>query len=173
MPTRLYKLSELAQLVGGQVDGDAATEIRGVAGIREAKRGDITFVANPKYAEFVMTTQASAVIGSYELEAPTPTIRTEDPYFAYLKVLNLFAQEHAVRYPREIHPAAVIDPSAEIGENVSLGPFCQVGRGARIGTNTTILCGSFIGELAEVGCDCMLYANVVVREGCRIGDRVI
>ena len=173
MPTRFYTLSELAQLVGGQVDGDAWTRIKGVAGIREAKPGDITFVANPKYEQFAKTTEASAVIATPALEAPGPTIRIDDPYYAYLKVLNLFAEEHIVRYPREIHESAVIDSTAEIGENVSIGPFCQICAGVRVGANTTILCGSFLGQDAAIGSDCLVYANVVVREGSDIGNRVI
>ncbi|MDH3198178.1 MAG: UDP-3-O-(3-hydroxymyristoyl)glucosamine N-acyltransferase [Candidatus Krumholzibacteria bacterium] len=173
MATRCFKLGDLAALVGGEVEGDAQTEIRGVAGIREAKAGDITFVANPKYEEFLGTTAASAVIGAASLACAQPLIRVGNPYFAYLQVLSFFAQDRAVQYARGVHESAVIDRSAELGENVAVGPFCQIARGVRVGRGTTILCGTFIGEGAEIGEECLLYPNVTVREGTVVGDRVI
>jgi UDP-3-O-[3-hydroxymyristoyl] glucosamine N-acyltransferase len=168
-----FKLGELAEIVGGEVEGNAELEIRGVAGIREAKTGDITFLANPKYESFLESTMASAVIAPPELESDKPLIRIENPYFAYLKVLNLFAEELVVKYPREIHPEAVIDDSVSVGKNVSIGPFCQICADVSIGDNTTILAGTFISQDVRIGSDCLIYPNVTVREGSRIGDRVI
>lgn len=168
-----FKLRELAEIIGGEVSGDAEVEIHGVAGIREAGLGDITFVANPKYEEFVSSTGASAVIASPTLASAKPLIRTENPYFAYLKVLNLFASETAVRYATGAHPSAVVDPSAEIGDGVSIGPFCEISARARIGANTTILCGTFVGEDTVIGEDCLIYSNVSIRESTTIGNRVI
>jgi UDP-3-O-[3-hydroxymyristoyl] glucosamine N-acyltransferase len=168
-----FKLGELAEIVGGEIAGDAGVEICGVAGIREAKTGDITFVANPKYEAFLESTLASAVIAPPKLECDKPLIRIENPYFAYLKVLNLFADELMIKYPREVHESAVIDDSVTLGENVAVGPFCQVCAGSRVGDNTTILAGTFIGEDVHIGVDCLIYPNVTIREGSRIGDRVI
>lgn len=173
MTTRCFTLKELAGIVGGKVDGDEGIEINGVAGIREARAGDITFVANPRYESFLATTAASAVIASPSVSSPKPVIRIDDPYFAYLKVLNLFAEGAEVRYPGGIHETAVVDPGAEIAEGVSVGPFCQIGPGTRIGAGTTILCGSFIGQDVEIGEQCLIYPNVTVRERCVIGNRVI
>jgi len=168
-----YKLEELAEIVGGRVEGDAGVEIQGVAGIREAKAGDITFVANPKYEAFLETTMASAVIAPPELEVDKPLIRIENPYFAYLKVLNLFADELSVAYPRGIHEQAVVDDRAVFGEDVAVGPFCQICAGAYVGDGTTILAGAFIGQNVEIGRNCLIYPSVTVREGSSIGDRVI
>jgi UDP-3-O-[3-hydroxymyristoyl] glucosamine N-acyltransferase len=170
---RCYRLCELAAILGGDVEGDGDVLIRGVAGIREAQPGDITFVANPKYEEFLPSTRASAVIGGGTLSTTKPLIRIANPYYAYFQVLNMFAVDHAVRYPRGIHPTAVVDPSARIGENVSIGPACQVSRGVTIGDDTTILCATFIGENTSIGGGCLVYPNVTIREGCEIGARVI
>ncbi len=93
MSSLCFKLGELAKIVGGNIEGDANVEINGVAGIREAKTGDITFVANPRYEAFLDSTLASAVIGSMTLKCDRPLIRIDNPYLAYLKVLNLFAGE--------------------------------------------------------------------------------
>lgn len=173
MSSLRFKLKELAEIVGGKVEGDSDIEIQGVAGIREAKSGDITFLANPKYEEFLETTMASAVIAPPKLKCDKPLIKIENPYFAYLKVLNLFAEELTIKYPREIHESAVIDDSVALGDNVAVGPFCQICADARVGDNTTILAGSFIGEDVHIGSECLIYPNVTVREGSRIGDRVI
>lgn len=173
MSARCYKLKELATIVGGEVEGDAEVEIHGVAGIREARAGEITFVANPKYEEFMATTAASAVIASPQMASSKPVIRIQNPYFAFLQVLNLFAEDAAVRYPGGIHETAVIDPSAELGEDVGVGPFCQIGRGVSIGPRSTVLAGTFIGDDVEIGEDCLIYPNVTIRERCSLGDRVI
>jgi UDP-3-O-[3-hydroxymyristoyl] glucosamine N-acyltransferase len=171
--TRCFKLKELADIVGGEVDGDGSVEIRGVAGIREADAGEITFVANPKYEEFVATTSASAVIAQEHIESTKPVIRIENPYFAYLKVLNLFAEDTGASYARGVHETAVIDPGAEIGSDVCIGPFCHIGRRAIVGDGTTILCGTYVGDDVVIGAGCLFYANVTVREGSVIGNHVI
>jgi UDP-3-O-[3-hydroxymyristoyl] glucosamine N-acyltransferase len=168
-----FKLGELAAIVGGEVEGDAGIEIGGVAGIREARSGEITFLANPKYEEFLDETRASAVIGPPDLKIDKPLIRIENPYLAYLKVLNLFAEQLTVQYPRGVHERAVVDGTARLGANVAVGPFCQISAGAEVGANTTILAGSFVGENVQIGEDCLVYPNVTIREGSRIGDRVI
>lgn len=173
MSSLTYTLEELAEIVGGEVEGEAGVEIQGVAGIREAKAGDITFLANPKYEAFLETTMASAIIAPPKLQIDKPLIRIENPYFAYLKVLNLFAEELMVRYPRGIHEQAVVDRSAVIGTDVAVGPFCQICAGVRIGDGSTILAGTFIGQNVEIGRDCLIYPSVTVREGTSIGDRVI
>jgi UDP-3-O-[3-hydroxymyristoyl] glucosamine N-acyltransferase len=159
--------------VGGEVVGDGDVEIRGVAGIREAVAGEITFVANPKYTEFLAQTHASAVIGDRNLSPVKPLIRTENPYYAYLQVLSLFAAATATQYERGVHKAAWVHPDAELGADVSIGAFCLVSAGVRVGDHTTILPGTFLGEGTVVGGDCLIYPNVTIREGTRIGDRVI
>jgi UDP-3-O-[3-hydroxymyristoyl] glucosamine N-acyltransferase len=170
---RSYRLYELAELVGGTVDGDGQTVIRGVAGIREAEPGEITFIANPKYEEFLGVTRASAVITGRAVAAPKPVIRIDNPYYAYLQVLNLFAADVAVRYPRGVHESAVVDPSATLGQNVAVGPLCHVGKNARVGDNTTLVGGVFVGEATEIGTDCLIYPHVAIREGTVVGNRVI
>lgn len=173
MGERSYKLGELAALVGGRLEGDAELVIHGVAGIREAQPGEITFVANPRYEEYVGSTHASAILAGPGLEAGIPLIRTDNPYFAYFQVLNLFAGDAAARYPRGIHPHAAVDAGATLGNDVSIGPFCHVAAGAVIGDDTTLVAGVFVGERARIGARCLIYSHVTIREECRVGDRVI
>ncbi len=173
MGTRSYRLFELADIVGGELVGDGDVEICGVAGIKEAAPGDITFVANPRYAEFLGATKASAVIGGPELSPLKPLIRIENPYYAYLQVLNLFAEERAVRYARGVHETAQVHNGVVLGADVCIGAFCTVSAGARIGARTTILPGTFVGDGCVIGDDCLIYPNVTIREGTQVGNRVI
>ena len=170
---RSYKLGELAALVGGRLEGDAELVIHGVAGIREAQPGEITFVANSKYEEFVAATRASALLAAPGLHATLPLIRTDNPYFAYFQVLNLFAGDQTARYARGIHPQAVVDASARLGTGVSIGPFCHISAGVVIGDGTTLVSNVFVGERAQLGARCLIYSHVTIREECSLGDRVI
>ena len=173
MGERCYKLGELAVLVGGQLQGDADLVIYGAAGIREAKPGEITFLANSRYEEFVAETHASAILTAQDVNASIPLIRTDNPYYAYFQVLNLFAGDNAERYPRGVHPQAVVDPSATLGRDVCIGPFCHVGAGVAIGDGTTLISGVFVGEGVHIGSGCLIYPHVTIREACAIGNRVI
>ena len=173
MGERSYKLGELAALVGGRIEGDAELVIHGVAGIREAQPGEITFVANSRYEEFVAATRASAILAAPGLQATIPLIRTDNPYYAYFQVLNLFAGDAAARYPRGVHPQAFVHPGATLGVDVSIGPFCHVAAGASIGEGTTLVSGVFVGERARIGARCLIYPSVTIREECRLGERVI
>jgi UDP-3-O-[3-hydroxymyristoyl] glucosamine N-acyltransferase len=173
LPERSYKLRELAALTGGELVGDGDVEIRGVAGIREAGPGEITFLANPKYAGFVAGTRAGAIIVPPGVDAPRPLIRTANPYLAFLRVLVAFAGDPAQRHPRGVDARAAVDPGARLGRDVSIGPFCQVMAGTVIGDGTTILAGTFVGEDVVIGERCLVYPGVTIREGSRIGNRVI
>ncbi len=153
--------------------GDGEIDIRGVAGIKEARAGDITFLSNPKYEPYLETTCASAVISHPGMESKKALVWNKDPYLAFLQVLTLFAGDVFAQYPRGIHETAIIHPEAILGENASVGPYCFVGRGTRIGKNATMVFSVYIGEDVEIGEDCLFYPHVTVRERCSIGNRVI
>jgi UDP-3-O-[3-hydroxymyristoyl] glucosamine N-acyltransferase len=171
--SRTYKLKELAEMVGGEMHGDGEVDIQGVAGIKEADIGDLTFLSNPKYEPFLETTNASAIISPPGTKCNKPLLWNANPYLAFLHVLTLFAEDITTRYARGIHESAVIHAQAKLGDNVSIGPHCVVEKGARVGKNVTMIFGAYVGEDVEVGDDCLLYPQVTVRERCSIGDRVI
>ena len=173
MDTRSYKLHEIAQKIDGDVDGDGEIPIRGVAGLREARPGDISFLAHRHYEDLLKTTRASAVIVSRSLETKMPIVRVDDPYLGLVKVLSVFYPTGPVPVPKGIHELAVVDPSAVIAEDVSVGPFCQVGAGVSIGRGSTLTFGVYVGEETTIGEDCYFYPNVTVRERCEIGSRVM
>ena len=166
-------LSELAALLGGDVVGDGATPIRGVAGIREAQPGDLTFIANARYEPYLLETRASAVICSRgERRCAIPLLQVENPYLAFQKVVGIF-RPAVLRPPAGVHPTAVVSPRATVGEEVSIGAHCVVEDGASIGARTVIMAGGYVGVDSKVGEDTWLFPRVVVREECVVGARCL
>ncbi len=170
-------LAELADLVGGCVIGDPATAISGVAGVRGGKPGEVTFVANPKYAGEIASTNASAVIvgrdvAAHRIPDGMPALLVEDAYLTFVDVLEVFA----VRKRRShigVHPSAVVGEGVAIGDGVSIQAHAVIGDRVTIGDGAVVGPLAFIGDDARIGCDCLLYPNVTVREEVTLGDRVI
>jgi len=167
------KLSEIAKRLGARLEPpDADAEITGVAGIEEAAAGQVTFVANPKYAAAARTTKAAAVIVDDKFPAlDRPTLRTANPYLAFARALELFYQPP--QYRPGVHPTAVIDPSAKIGKNAHVGAYCVVEAEATIGDRATLLSHVVIYRGAKIGNNFFAHAHAVVREHCRLGNNVI
>lgn len=167
------KLSDIAKLVGGTVKGDASLVITGLSGIKEAKSGDLTFLANAKYAPLLEKTQASAVIVAEGVETGTLTaIAVENPSLAFSKIAEDFFQAHGPAV-KGIHKTAVIGKDVRLGNNVGIGPYTVIEDAVVIGDDT-VICGlTFIGQGTSVGKNCLIYPNVTVRERISIGDRVI
>lgn len=168
-----YSLRELAEIVGGEILGDPSVTIDGVAGIREAEKGEITFIANPKYEVYLGTTQASAVIADSEDNSKTPILKVSNPYLAFLKVVTLFSESAFEKCPRGIHQTAIIDDTVEIGGEVSIGAHAVIGAGTVIGDRTTILPLVAVCDGVKIGSECLIFPHVTIREHCEIGDRVI
>ena len=166
-------LTELAAELGGVVVGDASTQIRGVAGIREAQPGDITFLANARYTAHLADTRASAVICDREPRiAAVPLLQVGNPYLAFQRLVRIFRPE-TFRPPPGVHPSAVVSERATLGAEVSIGPRCVVESGARIGDRTVLMAGCYVGPQVEIGADTLFYPGVTVREECRVGARCI
>ncbi len=166
-------LAELAVELGGTVLGDGAIVIRGVAGIREAQPGDLTFLANSRYEGYLQETRAAAVIvDRAPRQAAVPMLQVDHPYLAFQKAVRLFRPELYQPLPG-VHPTAVVSPAASIGEGASVGPHCTVESGARVGPKSVLMSGCYVGVQATIGEGCLLYPRVVVREECVVGDRCI
>jgi UDP-3-O-[3-hydroxymyristoyl] glucosamine N-acyltransferase len=159
-----------AELVGSDSAGQC--EIKGVAGIEEAGPGQITFVANPKYAAAAKTTKATAVIVAPDFpQIEAATLRSRNPYLAFAKAIELFYQPP--RYEPGVHPTAVIDPSAKIGRNAHIGAYVVIDSGVEIGDDCVLLPHVVIYRGARIGDRFFAHAHAVVRESCRIADDVI
>lgn len=168
------KISELAQHIDGSISGSGEIEILGVAGIREAGRGDVSFIANPRYAPEAAGTGASAVIVAEDWsdDCPAVLIRVKNPDAAFAKAAMLFYVPLA-RPASGVHPSAVVAPDAELGADVSVGPLCVIESGARIGAGTVISAQCYIGCKSVIGEHSFLYPQVSLRESVKIGARTI
>lgn len=168
------KLSELVQQVGGALQGDGEIEIRGVAGIDEAVEGEISFVANPKYAPKAAQSRASALFVSedWEADCPAALIRSSNPDASFAQAAALF-YEPAPLPDEGVHPSAVVADDVVLGKGVRVGPLCVIETGARIGANTVVFAQCYIGHQVQIGDNCRLYPQVSVREFGSIGNRTI
>ena len=170
-------LGELARRLECPVEGDSAIEIRRVAKIEEAGPGDLTFLANPKYASKLASTKASAVIMNGTASAspaegsPYAVIRSQSPYLTFARAAQVLSPVSAPA--AGIHALASVASDATVAPSVSIGAFAVVGSGASIGARTIIHPHVVIGDGTTIGEDCILHAHVSIRERCAIGSRVI
>ena len=167
------KLSQISEALGTTLDNVSPdTEITGVAGIEQAGPGQITFVANVKYAAAAKTTKASAVIVAENFPAiPAGMLRSKNPYLAWAKAIELFYQPP--RYAPGVHPTAVIHPTAKIGKNAHVGPYVVLDQDVEIGDNAVLLAHVVIYRGARIGHNFFAHAHAVVREFCQLGDGVV
>lgn len=166
-------LRELVTIIGGELVGDGSVAITSVAGIREAGPGSITFLANPKYVDFLETTRASAVIVPKGSSHPSkPLVVSDTPYLTFIKAVEFFVPNRDVHTPG-IHATAVVDPTATIGSSVHIGANVVIGERVLIGDGTAVLAGTYVGRDTEVGGSCLIYPNVTIREETKIGERVV
>jgi UDP-3-O-[3-hydroxymyristoyl] glucosamine N-acyltransferase len=167
------KLRDIARLVSGELLGDGEIEISGVAGIREAGPGQLTFLANGRYTDFLSETRASCVLVGSDASplAGRAVILCANPYLAFLTAMRaLIPQER---------PAPGIDPTALVGARVSAGAGCSIGArvviedGVLLGPRVVVRPGVFIGANSTIGADSFLHPNVTIRENVTIGERAI
>jgi UDP-3-O-[3-hydroxymyristoyl] glucosamine N-acyltransferase len=166
------KLSQIALKIGCRMSADEDVEITRVSGIEEAEPGDLTFVSNRKYIPFIKTTRASAIILGEDIPpVPIPSLRTDDPYLAFARALEIFFTP--LRPEGGVHPAAVVATSAEIGPNASIGACAVIGENCKIGSGAILYPHVVLYPRVCLGDDVVLHAHVTIREGCLIGNRVI
>ena len=168
-------VGEIALLIRGEVIGDAALEIHGVAKIEEAHPDEITFLANEKYEKFFVTTNAGAIIVGKKFavtEKKITYIAVDDPYRGFLFVLEHF-QTDAKKGNGEIHPTAIIPSSASVGKNVTIGAYVVLSERNAIGDNVTICAGVFLGDDVFIGEKTFIYPNVTIRENCHRKNCII
>jgi UDP-3-O-[3-hydroxymyristoyl] glucosamine N-acyltransferase len=167
------KLRELADLLGGELVGDGECLIERVAPIDRAGAGEITFVSNEKYIPFLKTTQATAIIVAPAFRnLRRNLIVTVNPYLAFARAVGALMEQPAPRSPG-IHPTAIVAPTAQLGEGVSIGPRAVIEEGAEIGDGVTIMAGVFIGPGASIGEGTWIGPNAAIYRGVRIGKRCI
>jgi len=165
-------VKEIAEFIKGKVVGNENTIIRGFSGIKEAKEGDITFLANPRYISFLETTQASAIITTPDIKSSHKTlIHVENPSLAFAQLLSLITPQKIK--PKGIHPTVILGKNVNIEKDVAIGAYTVIEDNVSIGKGTVIYPHCFIGYESKIGDDCLIYPFVSIRERIIIGNRVI
>ncbi|MBQ2949589.1 MAG: UDP-3-O-(3-hydroxymyristoyl)glucosamine N-acyltransferase [Prevotella sp.] len=169
-----FTAKQIADFIGGKVEGDINATVNTFAKIEEGTKGAISFLSNPKYIHYIYDTQSSIVLinNDVELERPVNTtlIRVDNAYECVAKLLQLY---DAARPKKQgIDSLAFISPKATIGENVYIGAFAYIGDNAVIGNGTMVYPHATIGDNVKIGEKCKIYPNVVIYEGCKLGNEV-
>jgi UDP-3-O-[3-hydroxymyristoyl] glucosamine N-acyltransferase len=168
---RSIPLGVLAEQLGCELAGDPSVEITGVSTLEKAGPGEVTFLANLKYAPKVKQTRAAAVFAAAKLDGiAAATLISANPYYDFARTLALFYQPPKPK--PGIHPTAVIASSSSIGPGASIGAYAVIGEKVTIGANAAIYPHAVIYEGCTIGDDFTAHSHSSVREFCRIGSRV-
>lgn len=170
-----FTAKQIASFIGGEIIGNENAEIFTFAKIEEGVPGALSFLANPKYAEYIYTTQSSVVLVNKDFEPngeiKATLIKVENAYESLAKLMMMY--EAAKPKKTGISSLASIAGSAKVGENCYIAPFVVIGENCEIGDNCSIYDGTSIGDGVKIGNDCLLYAHVTVYHDCRIGNSCI
>ncbi len=170
-----FNAAQIAAIINGKVEGDGNAAVSSFGKIEEATEGQLSFLANPKYEEYIYDTKASIIIINEALvlkQAVTPTlIRVADAYTAFAALLTKY-QEMVQQQLKGIEDPSFIAKSATYGENVYIGAFAYIGENAKIGNNVKIYPGSFIGNNVSIGDNSVIHPGVKIYHETIIGKHV-
>lgn len=171
-----FKAKEIAEILGGTVDGNPEVTVTAFARIETGKPGSVSFFANPKYEQYVYTSKSDIIIVNNTFEPKEPVsatmIRVEDAYAAVAALLDyVTAKKRSYRRYRGCH--SKVRWSSRIGRKVYVGDFAYVGRRAEVGDYTKIYENVYVGDDVKIGSHCIIYPGVRIYPGCVIGNNVI
>ncbi len=170
-----FNAAQIAAIINGKVEGDNNAAVSSFGKIEEATAGQLSFLANPKYEDYIYDTNASIIIINESLvlkQAVTPTlIRVPDAYTAFAALLTKY-QEMMQQQLNGIEEPSFIAKSASYGENVYIGAFAYIGEKSKIGNNTKIYPGSYIGNNVTIGDNSVIHPGVKIYNDCIIGNHV-
>lgn len=165
----------IADLLKGKVEGDPNVKVSNVSKIEEGKKGTLSFLANPKYTNYIYTTNASIVIVNNdfvaEKEISSTLIRVEDSYQAFALLLEFYNSQKLIK--TGIEEPSYIDDAATIGENIYVGAFAYIGKNAKIGNNVKIYPQCYIGDNVVVKDNTTLFSGVKIYHDCVIGESCV
>lgn len=171
-----FSAAQIALLINGKVEGNPEASVISFGKIEEAREAQLTFLANPKYEDFLYSTNASVVIinESYILKQPLKAtlIRVGDAYTAFATLLSKY-QEIMTQQLSGVQQPCYIPSSASYGANVFIGAFTYLGENVKIGNNSKIFPNCFLGNNVTVGNNCMIHPGVKIYHDCIIGNQVI
>lgn len=174
-------LRDLAAQLQARLAGDGDTVITGVAGIETAASGHLTFLANPKYAQHLAATRASAILippessgfrlNSHDVPPGLALLFHPNPYYAFLKALRYFNPGPPAPEPG-VDRSAIIGKRVRLADGVHVGPNCVIEDDVSLGQGTVVLAGSFIGTCSVLGENCCIGPTTTILPGCTLGSRV-
>lgn len=166
---------QIAQLIQGTIEGDATVSVQSFGKIEEATAGQLSFLANPKYEEFLYTTGASIIIVNESLDLKQPLnrtlIRVADAYTAFAGLLDAYQQLMASQLVGREEPC-FIHPSSQLGEQTFIGAFAYIGENVVIGAGTKIFSGAYVGKNVKIGAHTVIHPGVKIYHECIIGAKV-
>lgn len=171
-----FKASQIAEIVHGQLIGRGDAVVSGFSKIEEAGRGDITFLANPKYTHYIYCTRASVVLVRKDFEPSQPVeatlIKVDDPYSTLSFLLE------AVSKALSPHPVGTEQPcfiaeGVEVPDDCYIGAFAYIGKGVKLGKGARIYPHAYIGPDVVIGKDTVVYSGVKIYHGCVVGEQCI
>ena len=166
------KLREIAEKLNCALEGEASLEITGVAGLEDARAGDLTFLANRKYRPALASTRASAVLlAPNEPKPALAVLRSQNAYLDFARAIEFF--HPSPRYAPGVHPTAIVAGSAKIGVGAHIGPYCFIDEGVEIGDHAVLHSFVSVYRGARIGDYFFAHSHSCVRENCRLGNRVI
>ncbi|MHB1921477.1 MAG: UDP-3-O-(3-hydroxymyristoyl)glucosamine N-acyltransferase [Chitinophagaceae bacterium] len=173
-----FNAFQIATWLNGKLEGSPDVKVSSLGKIEEAGAGMVSFIANPKYEEFLYTTQASIIIVNENLAVEKPInptlIRVKDAYSSFAFLLEKYNQLLSTPPEKQgIQQPTYIAPTAVIGENVYVGAFSYIGDQVHIGNNVQIHPGTYLGDQVEIRDDVIIYPGVKIYHNCVIGNRVI
>jgi UDP-3-O-[3-hydroxymyristoyl] glucosamine N-acyltransferase len=170
-----FTASQIAHLINGKTDGDEAVAVSSFGKIEEARTGQLAFLANPKYEEYLYTTSASVIIinDSQEVKQPVAAtlIRVPDAYTAFATLLANY-QKMVTEQLNGIQQPSYIHPSAKLGENVFVGPFAYIGENVVLENNVKIFPQVYLGNDVKIGDNCIIHPGVKIYHDCVLGKNI-
>ncbi|MEO6546824.1 MAG: UDP-3-O-(3-hydroxymyristoyl)glucosamine N-acyltransferase [Ferruginibacter sp.] len=171
-----FSAAQIAMMVNGKIEGNADAQVASFGKIEEAISGQLAFLANPKYEEYLYTTHASIIIinDSQELKQfiPATLIRVADAYTAFATLLDKY-QQIQTQQLSGIQQPAYIDATAKIGEGVFIGAFSYIGEHAILGNGAKIFPNAYIGNHVIVGENSIIHPGVKIYSDCVVGNNVV
>jgi UDP-3-O-[3-hydroxymyristoyl] glucosamine N-acyltransferase len=172
-----FSAHQISELLQGTIEGNPEVKVSTLAKIEEGKSGSLSFLANPKYSEYIYDTDASIVIISndFKLERATKNsltlIRVEDAYASFGKLLEMYNQVKNDK--KGISDKASIAASATIGKDVYIGDFAVVGENAKVADGVKIFPGSYLGDNASVGKNTTVFAGSKIYSETQVGAECV
>ncbi len=171
-----FSATKIAAFTNGNIEGDENASVSSFGKIENAQPGEITFLSNPKYEEFLYNTKASIVLINHSLELKQKVnatlIRVVDAYSAFALLLNEY-QKAQTQELKGVQIPVYISASASMGQNVFVGAFSYIGENVIIGNNTKILPNAYIGDNVNIGDNCIIYPGVKIYFGCLLKNNII